>query len=101
MVGGPWDPETTKGAHCVKATHTTHPHPGACGCTTGSLNERRSHASCSLVGVKTCRSSLAQRRPSAARAAISAAPKPLLLPSGHSHHGTRCCCSGLHCRAGT
>ena len=43
----------------------------------------------------------AQRRPSAAGAAISAAPEPLLPPSGRSHHSTRCCCSGLHCRAGT
>eukprot|EP00966_Prymnesium_polylepis_P029033 673161-Prymnesium_polylepis.1 len=26
----------------------THPHPGACGCTEGSLNQGRSHAPCSL-----------------------------------------------------
>eukprot|EP00966_Prymnesium_polylepis_P031949 743446-Prymnesium_polylepis.1 len=43
----------------------------------------------------------AQRRPSAAGAATSAAPDPLLPPSGRSHHSTRCCSSGLHCRART
>ena len=43
----------------------------------------------------------AQRRPSAAGAAASAAPDPLLPPSGRFYHSTRCCSSGLHCRAVT
>ena len=35
----------------VEANHTTHPHPGACACTQGALNERSGCAPWPLVGV--------------------------------------------------
>ena len=96
---------------CTSASGATVPPPGAVAGVSSATSERAVRSALQLRRQWSASrpfrqrghtpQSPRQRRPSAAGAAISAAPEPLLPPSGRFHHSTRCGSSGLHCRAVT